>query len=194
MKPNKYTIKKVSNREELLDVFGLVKENYIQSGYMNDNDSFEITKFYHLFVPTTNIFINIHKDQVISTATLFTDSKEYGLPSDITYEKEYNELRDSGRNIVEGGLLAGSQGRPLLYLMSFFFQTTKDIHADDILLVVNPKHVNFYRNMLYFDAFGAERKCARVNGAPGVLMRFNIKEFNPDEVKNKTLQRIFLSQ
>jgi len=193
MRSGHYHIKEVSTRKELLEVFDLVRESYINSGYIQKDKGLDVINFCHLFVPTTKILINVYKKKIISTATFFIDTTFFGLPSDNIYPDKYKQLREEDRKLVEGGLLAGDQGRPLLHLMSNFFQAAKEIAADDILLVVNPKHVHFYKNMLYFEIFGKVKKCPRANNAPGVLVRFNIKDFDPNKVKNKTLQRIFLS-
>lgn len=41
------------------------------------------------------------------------------------------------------------------------------------MIEVNPRHVEFYRRMLGFEMFGAERLCNRVN-APAVLLRLDL--------------------
>jgi len=189
-KINDYIIKEVENREELLNVIELVKQHYEQNGYLEDD--LKIKDFYYLFSPTTKIYINMNKNKLISTVSMFIDSKEYGLPSDQLYEKEFEELRQQRRKLIEGGMLAGEQGRPLLYLMSVFFKESKNQKADDILLIINPKHKKFYEKMLLFKQIGEEKQCPKVNNAPAILMKFDIKGFNSSIVKNNTIQRIFL--
>jgi hypothetical protein len=44
----------------------------------------------------------------------------------------------------------------------------------DYVIEVNPRHVMFYKRMLGFADFGAERPCSRV-GAPAVLLRLPLQ-------------------
>ena len=185
-----YIIKEVENREELLNVIESVKQHYKQNGYLEDD--LKIKDFYYLFSPTTKIYINTNKNKLISTVSMFIDSKEYGLPSDQLYEKEFEALRRQGRKLIEGGMLAGEQGRPLLYLMSVFFKEAKNQKSDDILLIINPKHKKFYEKMLLFKQIGEEKQCPKVNNAPAILMKLNLKKLDYSVVQNKTIQRIFL--
>lgn len=191
-KLDNYIIKEVENKKEFLDSIELVKQHYEQNGYL-DGD-LKVKDFYHLFVPTTKIFIISQNNKILSTVSMFIDSKEYGLPSDTLYKKEFQELRDEKRKLVEGGMLSGEQGRPLLHLMSKFFKESKKQNIDDILLIINPKHRNFYEKLLRFTQIGEIKNCPRVNNAPAILMRFNLKEFDYSTVKNDTIQRIFLNK
>lgn len=43
----------------------------------------------------------------------------------------------------------------------------------DVVIEVNPRHVRFYKRMLGFVEFGAERMCSRVD-APAVLLRLEL--------------------
>jgi hypothetical protein len=40
----------------------------------------------------------------------------------------------------------------------------------DCVIEVNPRHVNYYQRLLSFDQLGLQRPCARVKGAPAVLL------------------------
>ena len=43
--------------------------------------------------------------------------------------------------------------------------------------MVNPKHVRFYKEVLFFEEIGPEKYYSRV-GAPAVALRLNIEEFD----------------
>src|SRR5262249_23480488 len=42
--------------------------------------------------------------------------------------------------------------------------------ATDLVIEVNPRHVDYYRRFWFFEALTAPRPCPRVRGAPAVFM------------------------
>jgi hypothetical protein len=66
----------------------------------------------------------------------------------------------------------------LLRLINFaFIYCVQARRIADVLIEVNPRHVNYYRRLLCFEVFGTERPCPRVNGAPAVLLRLDLSVY-----------------
>jgi hypothetical protein len=55
--------------------------------------------------------------------------------------------------------------------------------VDDICIMVNPKHVNFYKTMFLFEDFGPERFYDKV-GAPAVALRIDM-----DHIERNLLEK-----
>jgi hypothetical protein len=100
-----------------------------------------------------------------------------GLPCDETYREETEGLRRSGRRLIEMVRFASSQHErvPRLLLRELIALGTlaaaRRLGGTDVLIEVNPRHVGFYRRLAGFEPIGPERACARVGGAPAVLLR-----------------------
>ena len=109
----------------------------------------------------------------VGTMTLCFDS-EIGLPADDTFHNELESLRAGNRRLCEPSRLAIDRDTPkrvFAALMHISYIYSHRMHRyDDYVIEVNPRHAMFYKRMLGFQDFGAERLCARVN-APAVLLR-----------------------
>jgi hypothetical protein len=110
---------------------------------------------------------------VVGTMSLCMDSRSL-LPADDNFSGELDGLRLQGRRLCEPSRLAIDKGvtkRVFASLIHISYIYAHNIHGySDYIIEVNPRHVMFYKRMLGFTDFGAERPCSRV-GAPAVLLR-----------------------
>jgi len=87
-------------------------------------------------------------------------------------------LRENGARLAEITSLATlAEYRRLslfMYLYRLLLLIGRCRRLTDFVLVVNPKHVRFYRDILLFEQIGPERSYGAVSGAPGVPFRMNI--------------------
>ncbi|MFP5393736.1 MAG: N-acyl amino acid synthase FeeM domain-containing protein [Gammaproteobacteria bacterium] len=111
--------------------------------------------------------------QVVGTMSLCLDGPQ-GLPADDNFSDRLDQLRAAGGRLCEPSRLAIDKGvtkRVFAALIHISYLYAHRIHGfSDYMIEVNPRHVQFYKRMLGFADFGAERPCARV-GAPAVLLR-----------------------
>ena len=110
---------------------------------------------------------------VVGTMSLCLDSPGM-LPADENFRDELDQLRAQGRRLCEPSRLAIDKGvtkRVFASLIHISYIYARNIHRfSDYVIEVNPRHVMFYKRMLDFQDFGAERQCTRVD-APAVLLR-----------------------
>lgn len=112
-------------------------------------------------------------DKVIGTLTLGLDSPK-GLLVEELYKTEISALRQAGRKVSELTKLAVDQTHGSRHVLASLFHIAyiygRVIQGyTDVVIEVNPRHVNFYKRMLGFTEIGSERMCSRV-GAPAVLL------------------------
>jgi hypothetical protein len=98
-----------------------------------------------------------------------------GLAADALYREEIDALRARGARLCEFTRLAvdpGPQSRELLamlfHIAYMYAQRMRD--CTDLLIEVHPRHERYYERMLGFVRAGPQRPCARVGGAPAVLL------------------------
>ncbi len=115
---------------------------------------------------------------VVGTMSLCLD-RDGTLPADENFCDELDGLRRAGRYLCEPSRLAIDKGvtkRVFAALIHISYIYAHNIHGyTDYIIEVNPRHVMFYKRMLGFSDFGAERPCTRV-GAPAVLLRLPLSE------------------
>jgi len=143
----------------------LIRKMYGWRGYAVDGATGQEANKITLYVETGGV--------MVGTMSLCLDSPSK-LPADENFPCELNVLREQGRRLCEPSRLAIDKGvtkRVFASLIHISYIYAHNIHGfTDYIIEVNPRHVMFYKRMLGFDDFGAERDCSRV-GAPAVLLR-----------------------
>ena len=111
--------------------------------------------------------------ETVGTMTLCFDG-EAGLPADHTFREELDILRGQSKVLCEPSRLAIDKETPVRVLAALwhisYIYCHNIHHCTDYIIEVNPRHAMFYKRMLGFKEFGAQRICERVN-APAILLR-----------------------
>lgn len=180
-------IKIAETRDELAQSFSLVYRTYLASGYIKTPHPSEMHLSIYNFLPTTCVLVFRTYLTVISTLTQIFDSEHFGLPMDVLYRPELDALRAKSRKITEISALATPRevrgGNMMVFLSKTIFEYSRLTGVDDICIMVNPKHVNFYKTMYLFEDFGPERFLEGV-GAPAVALRINM-----DTIEDKLMEK-----
>ena len=171
-----YVFKIADSTDELLNAYNLLYHEYLHAGYIKENKNKILFTKHHL-LPKTTVFVAKSGKTILSTATLVRDSKQFGLPMDELYGTELKRLRSEQRKILEVGSLASNRYQftrsgiqnftKLLFLYCVF------LDADDVCVMVNPKHVPLYKRLCDLEIFGEEKYYPKVN-APAVALRADV--------------------
>lgn len=174
------SIKIAEDLNDYAEAFRIVYEAYREVGYIPEPHPSQMQYSIFSMLPSTCVFVFKQYLKPISTLTQVLDSELFGLPMDNLYKNEVDELRSQGRKIAEIGALATSKesrwNNLLMFLGKAYFQYAKLIGINDILITVNPKHVEFYKAIFLFEPFAEERHYPYV-GAPAVALRINYDIF-----------------
>jgi len=165
-----------------MQAFTVLHDVYLASGYLSAPSPLGISFGLHHLLPKSCVFVFKAYLTVLSTMSYIPDTKRFGLPMDDLYKPELDTLRNSGRKVVELGSLATLPQRRMQNLIVFLakaiFRYAMSTHADDLCIMVNPKHVRFYESIFLFEPFGEERHYDKVN-APAVALRVNMHKIEP---------------
>jgi hypothetical protein len=180
-------IKIAETQDELAQSFALVYREYLASGYIQTPHPAEMHLNIFNFLPATLVYIFRSYLTVISTLTQIFDSELFGLPMDALYRPELDTLRSQHRKITELSALATPKETRwynlMVYLAKTMFEYSRLTKVNDICIMVNPKHVTFYKTMFLFDDFGPERFYSPV-GAPAVALRLDM-----ETIEDKSLEK-----
>ncbi|MDB5754440.1 MAG: long-chain N-acyl amino acid synthase [Massilia sp.] len=148
----------------------LIRKMYGWRGYAFEPNRYQEPNKLTLYAETGGV--------VVGTMSLCLDSP-VKLPADENFHDKLDPLRDQHRRLCEPSRLAIDRGvskRVFASLIHISYIYARIIHRfTDYVIEVNPRHVMFYRRMLGFHDFGAERECSRV-GAPAVLLRLPLEQ------------------
>ncbi len=145
----------------------LVRKRYAEAGYVAASGGRPRGR------PAEITLLSYLNEQVVGTLTVGLDVGQ-GLYADELYQDEIDRLRGRGCKVAEFTKLAVDTKRASKQVLASLFHIAY-IHLrriwryTDMVIEVNPDHVDFYKRMLGFDDFGPQRHCARVN-APAVLL------------------------
>jgi len=176
----------VSGFSELKKAFRLVHDSYVRHSYCTPHP-FKMRFSFRNLLPISHTFVVRLKNKLCGTFTILEDSSA-GLPFQASFPTEYQKLKERGRSIIEGTMFVcakemENKGTGLqLQLMKFAFTWALKNTIDDFCVIVNPKHVDFYIKLLGFELMGNEVTCGHVNGAPGLLLRLNIRALRAKEL------------
>lgn len=176
------SIKIAETLDEYVQAFKVLHDVYLASGYITSPSPSGISFGLHHLLPRSCVFVFKSYLTVLSTMSYIPDTRRFGLPMDDLYKPELDKLRNAGRKVVELGSLATLPQRRMQNLIVFLakaiFRYAMSTKADDLCIMVNPKHVRFYESIFLFESFGDERHYDKVN-APAVALRVNMHHIEP---------------
>ena len=162
---------------DLRQCFALIYQAYRQAGLSSVNaHAMRVTP--HHLLPTTEVIATCHAETIISTVSMFGDG-DLGLPSELLYSQEFDELRAGGSRLCEIGSLAdrrqSSRGflKYFIRMMHFVTQMAHRREYDMIVAAVHPKHARLYQRILPFQQIGPLTQHPCVNDKPAVLIGVN---------------------
>ena len=164
--------------EQLDEARNLVRRRYMWRGYQCSAQSSPRARFNASPPPEETTLIVKSGDATVGTMTLRLDGPS-GLLAESTHPDSVREIRNNGGKVCELTQLAIAESTDtrtvLAKLLSIGHLITRKLYSvSDILIEVNPRHVDFYCRVLGFDVAAEQRVCQRV-GAPSVLLRLELE-------------------
>ncbi|QDU70319.1 N-acyl amino acid synthase FeeM domain-containing protein [Mucisphaera calidilacus] len=162
---------------EVEECWSLVYRSYIKAGLIEPNAERVHTVPQTISPGTLVAYGRIH-DVIVSTMTVYLDGP-LGLPLDMVYKDELDQLRGEGRKLVELGLFADRRQHlyrsidAILELMRYCTHYSVNEGHLDAVVGVNPRHVPFYVKLLGFEAIGETKTYETVNDFPVVLLHLD---------------------
>lgn len=166
---------------EYIRAINLVYRRYVKQGYMKSNPS--ALRFLVRDTFPTSVVLSVKGADGETIGTITPYMSELGNLSEGHFFE--NELKCCGNYsdmVVEGTKfsVAESNGRPDLHtarlLIKGFFSLSYKQNAESIFMVVNPKHVSFWEQVVNFRAVSRSKEFPGVCGHPGVLMQIPVKK------------------
>jgi hypothetical protein len=172
--------------------YELIHDLYLQMGIVRKKDSDLWLSIYDA-LPNSVTFV-AEDDQGCSAGTLtVVFDSPIGLPADELYQKEIDEISNSGRQICEFVSLGISNRakNPIKILASLIYcaylHAWSENNSRELIITIHSRFEKFYCRRIFFEKIGPERNYAKVNGAPTVLLKLSLKEV----IRLRQTHRIF---
>jgi len=162
-----------SSEQELEGCFALLHDAYVASGFMKPDPSGLRVTIYHALPTTTTLFAKFD-DRIVGTLSIIREGV-FGFPLQSVFD--LTEVRAQPGRIAEISALAvhpdfrDSGGTILFPLMKFMYEyCTAYFDTRHLVIAVNPKHIEMYESLLFFQRLQAEvvDNYQFVNGAPAI--------------------------
>jgi hypothetical protein len=199
---NQYQIEAVITKAKMKEVENLVYLKYKEKKFCSDR--FEVN---HSLRKKNKITLGIYEaNELCATLTLVFDLPEKKLPSEHLYHEELEALRNQGLKVVEITKLSSKAGKEealyFLFILSFLF--TQKVLYTDMIALIEPHHLFYYKSKFNFDIIGKEKFDFKADGAASLLIRLDVVNivksilFNKNKRGFKLLETImnpeFISQ
>lgn len=166
-------IKFAENREELEKSFALVYQVYLQKKFITQPKPHGMLYNMYSLLPKTMHIIAKSYLQVLSNLSVIPDTPEFGLPMDVIYRPELDELRKQGKTIVELSALATPREHRwknmFHYLVQVMYWYCVYMGVDEVCIAINPRHVRYYKGLFPFQELGPKRHYPMVD-APAIAL------------------------
>lgn len=172
-------VKRAQNFDELCDAFHLVEKEYKRAGLSDGSRSGLRFSLLNLIPQISMTMVARVSGAISGTATVVRNSPA-GLPCSRIYGNIIRDLTTKGRTVVEGTMLSCEDSGKVaanqisMEIIAAAIGYALETGVDDFLLVVNPRHMRFWTEVVGLDLIGEERSCSHVQGKPGFLIRLDI--------------------
>lgn len=171
-------IKWADTVEERQAAFSVVHQEYLRLGYLERPNPTGMHYGLHHVLPTSSTLVLKKAHEVVATLTHVLDTDLYGLPMDKLYRDELDALRDKGRRLAELSALATRRDfcwqRLFMILCRAAYHHALEKRVTDLCVMVNPRHVPFYKKVFLFEDLGPERYYSVVQ-APAVALKADLE-------------------
>jgi hypothetical protein len=184
------TYRAAASMVEREQAFRLVYDAYLESGLVVANRP-QMRILPHHLLSTTEMFVALDYEQVVSTVTLVRDG-ELGLPMEEIYPEQIAAQRLLGKHLGEVSCLASIANlnlRVCLELFRVMVQAARQRGIDALLVAIHPKHERFYRRYLAFEALGGRTGYPSVCNNPAVALLLDFQRIDIERPAN--WQRFF---
>ena len=176
-----YSIGLAQSADLLAATSKLVFSQYLKKGFASEEGDGHWLTAHDFLTGTTTYAVKDPSGQVCFTVTAVLDDS-LGLPCEDIFSDEISRLRESGRRMTEVISLASNLRNPRLANYSLIGQlrlmtlrAKYVLGQTNLVMTVNPRHVDFYRKKLLFSPLSEPRSFEKVNGAPAVLMHLDLE-------------------
>jgi len=161
---------------DLAAAYHLVHDIFVEQGYIHPMEG-RLRLRAHEASPDTATFTGRSGGEIVGVQSLIVDSYDLGLPSDMAFGQEIDELRARGLHICEVSNQAISPEHRktglLTELMRCCYAHALSVGCDTLLATVSPGHAHFYE-LLGFEAISPVRSYSTTVDDPTVVVSLDI--------------------
>ena len=173
-------VKFATTSEEIGQSLELVREVYIERGFVKAEDPRVVSKY--LFAESTRLVVALRGETVVGSLTLVQHDNPYGLPLERVFTVPPS-LSKLGSLVEVTGLGISREFRRemqsscLFLLMAFLYRyTSKQMNAAALLVTCLPRDSDFYKSILLFQTMEGRAYCEDYLGYPADCLALSLAD------------------
>ena len=206
-KPSEFTIKVANTLEEREAVFKLGYQIYLKKGFISENPQEWLIRSFDANPETLILIVQEKSKNVVGSVTLVFDGSTK-LPAEKIYSEELKILKNQKERIAEISRLVidpnyRNSKEILVLLFNYLYIYSYYVKNYTCLAIeVNPRHTNYYQELLHFRKIGTLKECPNVKNAPAMLMYLPLKHGQAEvlrlsknqesDSRNRSLYSVFI--
>jgi len=145
--PPDVSVTRAVTTNELAEAYELVHDVFVERGYIQPTAGRIRVRTYEA-LPTLATFVAKAGGRVVGVQSLAADDPDLGLPSDLSFRAEIDQMRAGGALVCEAinQAIAPDYRRtavPTELMRALYAQGVRD-HCDRLVTTISPGHVKFY--------------------------------------------------
>jgi len=183
--PSEFTIKIANNLKEKENVYRMAYQIYLEKGFIKKNPNEWLVKNYDMVDETIVLIVLDRNKNIVGSVTLVFDESSR-LPAQKIYNDEIQFLKSSNEKIVEISRLVINpdfrNSKEILVLLFNYLVIYSNLvkKYTGLAIEVNPRHKNYYKELLGFTEIGGEKPCPSVQNAPANLLYLPISKYRSE--------------
>lgn len=182
------TIKRAITRDELIQSYKLVHDIFLERGYILEKPNKTRIRKFEISTEMAT-FIAKKENDIIAVLSVVADSKENGLPSDKSFKKEIDQLRETYKTCEITNLVVS----PTYRNASIFLELTRIILAqmeykkyECAFISISEEHQPFFENVLLFEPYGEKRSYSdeKIDYVIGMKLDLTVFDDNIKKIDN----------
>lgn len=182
-KTHNYSIKIANTVKERDAAFTLAYKTYLEKGFIQENESKRHICEYDFNHETVILIVQDKEKNIVGSATLVFE-ENFEIPAKKVYPEEMGLIKKvSKKNTEICRFVINSNSRYSKEILILLFNYAAIyIHKvkkyDGLVIEVNPRHKNYYKELMHFDEIGTEKQCPQVQDAPGILLFLSASKYH----------------
>ncbi|MDM4018345.1 N-acyl amino acid synthase FeeM domain-containing protein [Roseiconus lacunae] len=173
---NEPILRLAQTRTDYEGAFSLLQRRYEESGLAGVSNASMRVMPYHLS-DRSQVIVATSLRRVVGTLTLVRGAERSEFPISKTHPEVFESLQGQIDQVAEVCSLAidtlpsASTGEMFGQLTRIMMFHARRSGIEDLVAVVNPRHVRFYERAMGFDVIGEPRPCEHVSDHLGIAIR-----------------------
>lgn len=197
IKNNDINLRTINSKEDLENVYRIVHDAYVKSGYIKPKENGMHIEYEHLDnIPETKIIVAEIDNKIVGTISWTKDNK-FGIHTDVDFPEETDWYRKNSKGKIGSSwrIVTMLENKNFIKIVLSLIEHAavtylSESEVEDCLYTFNPKHADVYSKILNMKVIAEKSNVEGLENAPVVLMHNTSEDIKVFLEKRKNKKNI----